>query len=135
MNINWEIINNETTEQNIHQAYCAERDEASIKNAIDTSIEKAVNFLPNNVQDDSLYFLVEWLEDTNTLNIIVTDDSKHKESPEVTRCIFSHIDKPLIDPEKIQYWTRDFLTTSGGFIRFSLVAIFCCGDRNKTVLL
>ena len=139
MPLEWNV-NNTDSPRYLHQAVCNEASEAAIKDVIDGSIERAIDCLHENIQDDSLYFLVEWDEVTSSLTIIVTDDSKQKESPHKIVSDFSHVMSGAIkdsnvDIDKIQYWVRDFLTTSTGFIRFSLVAIFSRGDRSNTILM
>ena len=135
MPLEWNV-NNTDSPRYLHQAICNEANEAAIKGVINGSIERAIDCLHENIQDDSLYFLVEWDEATSSLTIIVTDDSKQKESPHKVVSNFEHVIKDSnVDIDKIQYWVRDFLTTSTGFIRFSLVAIFSRGDRNNTLLM
>jgi hypothetical protein len=139
MPLEWNV-NNTDSPRYLHQAVCNEANEAAIKDVIDGSIERAIDCLHENIQDDSLYFLVEWNDAESSLTIIVTDDSKQKESPHKIVSDFSQVMSGAmkdsnVDIEKIQYWVRDFLTTSTGFIRFSLVAIFSRGDRNNTLLM
>ena len=135
MPLEWNV-NNTNTQHSLHQTTCKESTEAAIKTTIDGSIERAIDCLHENIQDESLYFLVEWNDTESSLTIIVTDDSKQKESPHKIVSDFRQaIPNSDVDIEKIQYWVRDFLTTSTGFIRFSLVAIFSRGDRNNTVLM
>jgi hypothetical protein len=140
MPLDWIITQHKQTAQNLHQADCHGAGSEQIKDAVESSIEKAIALLPNNIQDDSLYFLVEWHKDNTTnmtrITIVVTDDSKTKESSEVTTCAFSISDEEQDQyAEKVRYWIRDYLTTSGGFIQFSLVAVLSLGDRGKTELL
>ncbi len=136
MSLTWAVSQDTNTSQRIHYTQCAGTEADTLKHAIDTSIEQAIDLLPKNIQDDSLYFLVEWLQHNNTLQIVVTDDTKQKEAPEVVRCTIALDDNKCSENiEKIQFLVRDHLTTSGGFIRFSLVAIFGLGDRSNIDLL
>ena len=143
MPLEWNV-NNTDSPRYLHQTVCNEPNEAAIKEVVDGSIERAIDCLHENIQDDSLYFLVEWNDAESSLTIIVTDDSKQKESPHKIVSDFSNVMGQVmsgamkdinVDIEKIQYWVRDFLTTSTGFIRFSLVAIFSRGDRSNTILM
>ena len=139
MPLEWNV-NNTDSPRYLHQTVCNEPNEAAIREVVDGSIERAIDCLHENIQDDSLYFLVEWNDAESSLTIIVTDDSKQKESPHKIVSDFSQVMSGAIkdsnvDIDKIQYWVRDFLTTSTGFIRFSLVAIFSRGDRNNTLLM
>lgn len=137
MPLEWAISQHTETAQNIHQSQYSNTGDTSIKDAVNASLEKAIDLLPNNIQDDSLYFLVEWHSHNNTLSIVVTDDTKQKEAPEVVQCVFATDASTTTDnyAENIQFLTRDYLTTSGGFIRFSLVAVFGLGERRKVELL
>jgi len=143
MPLEWNV-NNTDSPRYLHQTVCNEPNEAAIREVVDGSIERAIDCLHENIQDDSLYFLVEWNDAESSLTIIVTDDSKQKESPHKIVSDFSNVMGQVmngaikdsnVDIDKIQYWVRDFLTTSTGFIRFSLVAIFSRGDRNNTLLM
>ncbi|MFT5420964.1 MAG: hypothetical protein ACI9D5_001717 [Candidatus Endobugula sp.] len=122
------------TSQQLHQANSS--DTTNIQHGIGACIEKAITLLPNNINDDSLYFLVEWCSNSSTLSVVVTDDSKQKESPEVTSCSFSMINASAVESiGNVKYWVKDYLTTSAGFIQFSLVAVFGLGNRDKVELL
>jgi hypothetical protein len=134
MHLDWIITKSTQTTQHLHQAKSS--DTEHIQHSIGACIEKAITLLPNNINDDSLYFLVEWCSNSSTLSVVVTDDSKQKESPEVTSCSYSMINEgPAESIERVKYWVRDYLTTSAGFIQFSLVAVFGLGDRDKMELL
>jgi predicted nuclease of restriction endonuclease-like RecB superfamily len=135
MNTEWVITTNTETQRSLHKTQCKESSEAAIKQAVDNSLEKAIHLLHKNIQDDSLYFLVEW-HNHSTLTIVVTDDMKQETAPEVVCCeLLITEDKKEYYAERIHFWARDYLTTSGGFIQYSLVAVFGFGDRNKAELL
>jgi hypothetical protein len=85
MNTEWVITTNTETQRSLHKTQCTETNEAAIKQAVDDSLEKAITLLHNNIQDDSLYFLVEW-HNHSTLTIVVTDDTKQETAPEVVCC-------------------------------------------------
>ena len=102
--------------------------------AIDASIEKACDLLENNIQDDSRYLLFGWDATVATLTIVVTDDEKQLDSRDVVQCRFTATDKPL-DPEDIQYWIKDYLTTCAPFLRYSLIAAFHRESRANCTLL
>jgi len=136
MSIEWISTQHTEKTQYSHQAHCKSNDESVIKKAVDETVEKSISYLDENIRDDSLYFLVEWKSDDSSLTIFVSDDTKQKESLHIVRCSFDcQTDGNNINGDTIQYWTRDLLTTSANFIRFSLVAIFSQGDRQRTVLL
>lgn len=140
----WTTETNTENTQTVYYSHCKNNDDAAIKNAVNQTIEKAISYLYDNIQDDSLYFLVEWDNDKQALTVVVTDDSKQKESQHKVHCDFSEKGASTssdedtsspIDVSSIQYWARDLLTTDTQYIRFSLVAIFSQGDRQKTQLL
>lgn len=108
--------------------------EQEIQLAIDISIEKACDLLESNIQDDSRYLLFGWDADTSTLTIVVTDDEKQRDSRDVVQCQFVATDKPL-DPEDIQFWIKDYLTTCAQFLRYSLIAAFHRESRASCTLL
>ncbi|MGS2717288.1 hypothetical protein ACVBE9_03895 [Eionea flava] len=140
----WTTEKNTDNTQTVYYSHCKNNNEAAIKHAVNQTLEKAISYLYDNIQDDSLYFLVEWNNDDQSLAVVVTDDSKQKESKHKVHCDFSEIGNSKvvdentpspIDVSSIQYWARDLLTTDTQYIRFSLVAIFSQGDRQKTQLL
>jgi hypothetical protein len=136
MSLQWAVSQDDHSTQHIHHSQYTETADAPLKHAIDNSIEKAIDLLPKNILDDSLYFLVEWDQHNSTLQLVVTDDTKQKEAPEVVRCTLTLADnKTHANIETIHFLVRDYLTTSSGFIRFSLVAVFGLGDRTQVELL
>ena len=132
-----------TTETNTaqkvqHSTHCSLDSSNHIKHIVEQTIEKAISLLHDNIEDDSLYFLVEWDACASNLSVVVTDDTKTKEATHGVCCYFTDrtSDKQEeLDVSLIHYWVRDLLTTNTAFIRFSLVAIFSHGDRTKTELL
>ncbi len=132
MPLDWVINKNQKTEQLLHEAISNDNNDTGIKQAVENSIEKAISLLPTNIQNSSLYFVVEWNSNLSALTIVVTDDTKQKESAEVVTCSFSSKEGYA---EKMQHWVRDYLTTSASFIQFSLVAVFSLGNRQKVILL
>jgi hypothetical protein len=98
-------------------------------------LDNAILLLSDTIQDDSLYFLVEWREHKD-LTIMVTNDTKASSAPHLAHATFTiETNEQAYFDEKIREWTRDYLTTSHAFMRFSLVAIFSTGDRKHTTLL
>lgn len=137
MHLEWSSTTSAHQNQQIHHANCNSTDNEQKQKAINESLDKAIALFPNNIQDDSLYFLTEWDETTSTLNLLITDDTKKIESKEVVRCQFlkTNNDQDESTSDDIKYWIRDYLTTSSGFIRFSLVAAFGTGNRERMELL
>lgn len=140
MSLTWDISQTDHPSERIHSATfqnLGNQDfgEDVLKDAIDNSLQKAISLLSENIQDDSLYFLVEWTNNRN-FTIVVSDDTKQKIAPNIVCCKLPiPSEKEAYFNEKIRFWARDYLTTSNDFIHFSLVAVFSFGDRNKTELL
>ena len=130
---------------------CHETADEYICRVIGECVEKAVELLPLNISDDSMYLLFEWDVEQSVLSIVVTDESKSKDAARMVRSCFpalneqhSCLKQQSVDEwqlkisacqESIRYWVRDYLTTCGGFMHFSLIAVFCSKSRAKTALL
>jgi len=126
-----------------------ERSDKLVAEAVQVCIEKAVSFLPDNVADESRYFLFEWDIEQSTLTIVVTDDTKKSDAKFVVKCSMSALKEEInsIEPglaikEKkleysdfIKYEIKDYLTTCSSFMQFSLVAVFHNKTRDKVELL
>lgn len=143
MKLNWTLrennapindANGDQTEYVVHHCRFEGNADSEVQIAIDATIEKACDLLENNIQDDSRYLLFGWDADTSTLTIVVTDDERQRDSREVVQCQFVATDKPL-DPEDIQYWIKDYLTTCAAFLRYSLIAAFHRESRANCTLL
>ena len=105
-----------------------------IQEAINACIDKACALLGRSIQDDSRYMLFGWDADASTLTIVVTDDEKQRDSRNVVQCQFTATDESL-DPEDIQYWIKDYLTTCAPFLQYSLIAAFHQESRASCTLL
>lgn len=113
---------------------------AQVSEAVNASVLKATQMLRENVSDESMYFMFEWLPQNKILTVVVTDETKTKDAPLVLVCELTLVEEAASCPseelaEQVQYWIRDYLTTSSEFYGVSLVAVFQTGDRSKTVLL
>ena len=124
----------DSSERVIHSASLEATSDEKMQQGIDACIEKACGLLENNIQDDSRYMLFGWDVDTSTLTIVVTDDEKERDSRNVVQCHFIVTAKQL-DPEDIQFWIKDYLTTCAPFLRYSLIAAFHRESRVSCVLL
>jgi hypothetical protein len=128
------------TQGHIYFFDCTATDEKEIRNTVNQTIDKMVGLLRSNVWDSSRYCLFEWDKKTKTLDIVVTDDDKKVNSPDIVRCHISAFDdSPDQDTgaeiENLQYWIQNYLTTCTDFFNFSLIAVFHSESRNKTTLL
>ena len=139
------------TEHVVYLAHFKELGEAELKSAFISCIEKAIELLPKNIGDDSRYLLFEWDVVYSALTVVVTDDTKQNDSRYITKCIMSTLDEKMKElattsensweskteefSELVRDWIHNYLTTSGGFMRYSLVAVFHNESREKTQLL
>lgn len=149
MNLEWSTSSVETAPDGVlsqnkahvlHEASCQAADESAVKQAVIETAHKAAQLLDDNIVDDSLYLLFTWQAEASTLTAVVTDDRKQSDAEHIVRCEFpSAIDSTLSvdDPFRADliYWIRDYLTTSGEYMRFSLVALFTDGARDTTSML
>jgi len=133
----------------VYSAIFNEGKDKLIERAVQACIEKAVSFIPDNVTNESRYFLFEWDVVCSTLTIVVTDDSKENDSKIVVKCLMSVLDentntnksesawsdKTAEYAQLVKYWIKDYLTTCSDFMKFSLVAVFHSESRENTELL
>ena len=135
----------------VHLAFFKELGETELKSAIIDCIDKAVELLPQNIGDDSRYFLFEWDLVYSTLTVVVTDDSKENDSRHVVKCIMSTLDEKMSElastsertweaktkefSELVKGWIHNYLTTCSGFMKYSLIAIFHNESRENAKLL
>ncbi|WP_428818351.1 hypothetical protein [Microbulbifer sp. MCCC 1A16149] len=118
----------------VHHGSCEGSSEHEVQKAVEACIDKACDLLEQNIQDDSRYLLFEWNPKTSTLAIVVTDDGKERDSRDVVQCHFVANDIAL-NPDDIQFWIRDYLTTCTQFLHYSLIAAFHCDSRADCTLL
>jgi hypothetical protein len=147
MNLDWEV----STEANGSLVKCAYRAEsvaqldAELELLIIACVDKAVSLMPQNIDDDSQYLLFEF-DSSDTLRVVMTDNSKQQESGHRVACDMSALTPYLAQSsywkfkderfaDIVKYCIRDYLTTCGAFMRYSLVATFSEGDRARTELL
>ncbi len=135
----------------LHFVDCAETAEQAVFEVLAKVMNKAVDLLPENVSDDSRYFLCEWDAVASTLNIVVTDDHKQKDALNIVKLRLSGLVEPLESikneavtewatqanecSDNIKYFIRDYLTTSREFHQFSLIAVFHNDSRARVDLL
>ena len=134
MNLMWRTEGGNSPECAIHHTCIEVTSDDEMQQAIDSCIEKACGLLEHNIRDESRYLLFGWEPGTSTLSIVVTDDEKACDSPHTVRCHFI-ANAEQLDPEDIQYWIKDYLTTCAPFLRYSLIAAFHRESRASCVLL
>lgn len=132
MPISWQERSNKDTI--FITAHCSADDSTEqAQLAINDTIEKAIEIVPLNISDDSVYMMFEWCAATAMLTVVLTDENKAKDSQRIVQCELPAI--VAVERETIRFWIRDYLTTCDGFMRFSLIAIFHTGDRSYVDLL
>ncbi|MEE3321292.1 MAG: hypothetical protein VX258_11435 [Pseudomonadota bacterium] len=134
MTQDWTQQTGEDSQQTTHSLTCAGDDEQAVKAGLEAALEKAVSLLDRNVRDDARYLLCEWSVADARLAIVVSDDSKSLDAPEVVVCHFNCFDN-AVDVEQVQFLIRDYLTTCTAFLGWSLLAAFHEGDRQRSRLL
>ena len=136
MTVKWQVqqlINSQGSEDKtytVHSITCEQANDNDFYQAINVSIDKAVDLLSVAVSDESRYLLFEWNADDTSLSIIVTDDSKEQDADVIVRCAFLEQ-----DADKVKYAIKDYLTTCTAFFNYSLIAIFSRDGRKLTELL
>jgi len=121
----------------LHTITTTETSDLALRKTIEHATEKAISLLEQTIQDDSLYLMFEWNAAERYLQIIVCNAQKTNDAPEQVRAYLQGNSPHSADElrEQIHYWLHDYLTTCSAFFRYSLVAAFHTGDRNKTELL
>ena len=120
----------------------------SLKDALESCAAKAINLLDNNIQDDSLYLLFEWNQNTAELKIVVTDATKQRDANISVSAHFADLEQELqlLSPndrqekivatnELVKFLLSDYLASCSAFFRYSLVAIFHASTRENSQLL
>lgn len=149
MKLNWEKQKSGNI-NTIHHAECSDSSDTLIGSAIEQCVNKTMDFLPSNVIDDSRYLMFEWDTLNSTLSIAVTDQSKENDSPDVVKCVMSGLalemqkirenspndweEKSNEHASEIKYCINNCITTASEFLRYSLIAAFHTGSRNKSIL-
>lgn len=141
----------------IHRAQVVSKNINELNVAVIHGIDRAVSLLQENIGDDSRYLLFEWQQAKSCLNAVVTDDAKSADSPHkvvLEMPYWSSIADGILDSDgpietdgkqaeqlaevfaqTLREWIHNYLTTSTGFMNYSLIAIFHADSRKKTVLL
>ena len=157
MNLNWKENKGSnpkapaTGEHISHYSECTETSEDAIKAAIALCVEKAVSLLDVNLKDESMYLMFEWDNTDSELTIVVTDQTKQRDSDNIVKCHFTALNKTMaLDnfqseeewklavneyAEDVNFLIRDYLTTCTSFLKYSLIAAFHSGNRSASKLL
>jgi len=145
MTLQWQLrqeiqsAGNQDSTYTVHFTDCLAMDDKAVAKAIEASIDKMISLMDAAVTDESRYLLFSWCDETATLAIYVTDESKQQDTEVVIKLCLKEWAREEGDraeqTEKVKYWVKDYLTVCAGFFSYSLIAIFAQGDREKTELL
>ena len=125
-----------TQDNQQYSASFSDASEESMASVIDQTMEKAIALLPASAQDESRYLLLVWHSDNKLLKIVVTDDDKKHDSAEQIHLAFTgQIDDQESFVADLKFYSKDYLTTCGEFLNYSLIAAFCIDTRDKAQLL
>lgn len=134
--MNW-TTENSADNHITHSTVCTETSERAIQAAVDACSEYAFTFLKENIEDNSMYCLFDWNSSKARLSVTVTDDTKQIDATHIVIMNFTGFESTSAQEqeETVKYWVKDLLTTSVAFLRFSLVAGFSRGSRQRVELL
>jgi hypothetical protein len=124
----------------IHYAQCNDPQDTVVQSFINDTIDRAIAIIPQSMHENARYLLFSWDSDKACLKVVTTDDDKSHDAPESIQ-----LDIPAWQAstgsvgteqsETLHYWIRDYLTTCAEFLHYSLIAVYCEGDRSNTRLL
>ena len=158
MKLSWEeqtkISPNEPTNSKnthtVHCTVCSDPAERSVASAVEQSIDKTMSLLSSNVVDESRYLMFEWNTSTSTLLIAVTDQEKQNDSEHTVQCAMAGLNEEMTKlreasetdwEEKtnelshdVKYYINNYLPICSDFLRYSLIAAFHNGTRDKSIL-
>ena len=139
--INWQTDSETSTDASlIHYAQCLDPGDTAAQLFINSAIDRAIAIIPQSMHENARYLLFSWDSDKACLKVVTTDDDKSHDAPESIQLDIPAWQVDAGGPgseqsEKLHYWIRDYLTTCGEFLHYSLIAVYCDGDRTKTRLL
>lgn len=137
-NINWSLVpDGINKDQLYHCASCDGPQDKQVQQFINSVIDRAIAIIPQSMNDNARYLLFSWNQQDACLEVVTTDDNKVQDSLESIKTHIAqwHAATGCDQSETMHYWIRDYLTTCPEFLHYSLIAIFCEGDRSKTRLL
>jgi hypothetical protein len=136
--INWQTDGEKSTDAPlIHYAQCNDPGDAAVQSFINSAIDRAIAIIPQSMQDNARYLLFNWDSDKACLKVVTTDDDKSHDAPESIQLDIPawQVAAGSEQSDKLHYWIRDYLTTCAEFLHYSLIAVYCEGDRKRTRLL
>jgi hypothetical protein len=139
--INWQTDGEKSTDALlIHYAQCNDPGDAAVQLFINSAIDRAIAIIPQSMQDNARYLLFNWDSNKACLKVVTTDDDKSHDAPESIQLDIPawQVSAGSVCSEQsdtLHYWIRDYLTTCAEFLHYSLIAVYCEGDRKRTRLL
>jgi hypothetical protein len=139
--IHWQTRGDTTVDSPlIHYAQCNDPQDTVVQSFINDSIDRAIAIIPQSMHEDARYLLFNWDPYTASLTAVTTDDDKSRDAPEsiqldISAWLASTDSVTAVQTETLHFWIRDYLTTCAEFLHYSLIAVYCEGDRSKTRLL
>lgn len=147
MTLSWQIhedqhpfASNETVaEHRYHAAESSATEESAVKDVVEAALAQAETLLDRNVTNASLFFMVTWSPREGALTLSVTDADKAKDAPDLVTCRLVALNEQLQKGGenayqdfigKLQFWIKDYLSTSTAFMNYSLVAVFTDAGRD-----
>ncbi|CAA0102960.1 Uncharacterised protein [BD1-7 clade bacterium] len=119
--------------QTLHLASINDGEEKATQASVDQATAKAVELLPDSLFDDAMFMLFEWNSDKHQLDINITDAGKKQNADIIVRVILDGTYVPGV--ELLKYWLKDYLSSSTGFLHYSLIAAFTDADRQSVQML
>ena len=121
----------------VHTTTCTDTLERDIQVALNVSADYAFTLLDECIGDDAMYCLFIWDDNEKSLTVAVTDETKTKDGKHLVTVSFSGFGaEPSEDrADTVKYWLTDHLTTSQEFLKYSLIAGFVRGERDRVELM
>jgi hypothetical protein len=151
MALSWQesTVLEQEVETTHYALYVGDSDDISVEALVGECVDKAVDLLYRNINDDSLYLMFEWEDAQSRLSIVVCDQDKAGDSAHRVYCNMPSMIAKIQDvahstgwkyqgeslAEVVKYCIADHLSTCKGFMQYSLVAVFHSSSRNESSLL
>jgi hypothetical protein len=139
--INWQTHGDTSADTPlIHYAQCHDPQDAAVQSFINSAIDRAIAIIPQSMHENARYLLFNWDGNKACLTAVTTDDNKSHDAPESIQLDIPawQVSAGSVSTEQsdtLHYWIRDYLTTCAEFLHYSLIAVYCEGDRSNTRLL
>jgi hypothetical protein len=122
MTIDWQQQQAESS--TIFSAQSSSTDKQQIKHCVDACLQKMIEHLEQDVTDQAMYLVCQWLPANATLQLLTADPELQPCGKITVQCQLDGLKE--MDDEllaEFKFWLRDYLTTAAGFLHYSLVAV------------